>query len=72
LAPHYTTLAASDRLRVLVEELHWEGPTREILRELELLADDLEMAEGCGILMSGSPNRAKARIPTRRDTHDES
>ena len=34
LGPYYPTLAASDRLRILVEELRWSGPTLEILREL--------------------------------------
>lgn len=29
LGPYYETLAASDRLRILVEELRWPGPTRE-------------------------------------------
>lgn len=33
LGPYYATLAASDRLRILVEELRWPGPTREILTE---------------------------------------
>jgi hypothetical protein len=37
LGPYYATLAASDRLRVLVEELRRRGPTREILRELGCL-----------------------------------
>jgi hypothetical protein len=55
LGPYYRTLAASDRLHILVEELRWRGPTREILWELTTLAEDLEIAEGCSILASGSP-----------------
>ena len=46
LGPYYPTLAASDRLRILVEELRWEGPTREILSEVAYLAEELESAEG--------------------------
>jgi hypothetical protein len=45
LGPYYATLAASDRLRILVEELRWEGPTPEILRELGCFAEELEEAE---------------------------
>ena len=45
LGPYYPTLTASDRLRILVEELRWEGLTREILRELGRLAEELEEAE---------------------------
>ena len=45
LGPYYANLAASDRLRVLVEELRWSGPTREILGELGCLAESLEEAE---------------------------
>ena len=47
LGPYYATLTASDRLRVLVEELRWSGPTREILRELGCLGEELEEAEQC-------------------------
>ena len=45
LGPYYRTLTASDRLRVLVEELRWSGLTREILRELACLAEELEETE---------------------------
>ncbi len=45
LGPYYATLPPSDRVRVLVEELRWSGPTREILREFDSLAEDLEEAE---------------------------
>ena len=55
LDPFYGTLAPSDRLRILVEELRWVGPTREILRELNTLAENLEEAERCGILKSSPP-----------------
>jgi hypothetical protein len=41
LGPYYPTLAASDRLRILVEELR-SGHSREILRELACLAEGLE------------------------------
>ena len=43
LGPYYPDLTASDRLRVLVEELRWEGPTKEILRELGCFAEELEV-----------------------------
>ena len=46
LGPYYPTLAASDRLRILVQELCYCGPTREVLRELRCLAEELEEAEG--------------------------
>ena len=45
LGPYYSTLAASDRLRILVEELRRLGSTREILRELGCLAEELEEVE---------------------------
>jgi hypothetical protein len=45
LGPYYRILAASDRLRILVEELRYLGPKREILKELRRLAEDLEEAE---------------------------
>jgi hypothetical protein len=50
LGPYYRTLAASDRLRVLVEELRWVGPTREILSEPACFTDELEEAEQHDIL----------------------
>ena len=46
LGSYYATLAASDRLRILVEELRRLGSTREILRGMACVAEELEEAEG--------------------------
>jgi hypothetical protein len=54
LGPYYRILAPSDRLRIVVVELRWLGPTREILGELMCLAEELEEAERS--LDSRAPN----------------